>query len=61
MGSWLRKSARLIRRHSRRCESGGEAGWKRMTLRSMEWLLGTLVYGMQVTTPRDFLIQTGLG
>ncbi len=24
-------------------------------------LLGTLVYGMLVTTPRDFLIQAGLG
>ena len=24
-------------------------------------LLGTLVYGMKVTTPRDFLIQAGLG
>ena len=24
-------------------------------------LLGTSVYGMRVTTPRDFLIQTGIG
>jgi predicted nucleic acid-binding protein len=24
-------------------------------------LLGTAVYGMQVSTPRDFLIQAGLG
>lgn len=24
-------------------------------------LLGTVVYGMRVTTPRDFLIQAGLG
>lgn len=26
-----------------------------------ELLLGTLVYGMQVSTPRDFLVQAGLG
>lgn len=25
------------------------------------WLPGTTVYGMQVSTPRDFLIQAGLG
>lgn len=27
----------------------------------LELLLGTTVYGMQVSTPRDFLIQAGLG
>lgn len=26
-----------------------------------ELLLGTVVYGMRVTTPRDFLIEAGVG